>query len=39
MAERENIIKQKGVARRILSGTKVNNDEDDNESMERGIDE
>lgn len=37
MTERDDIIKQKGVARRILSGTKVNNDEDDNESMERGI--
>lgn len=37
MTERDDIIKQKGVARRILSGTKVNNDEYDNESMERGI--
>jgi len=32
-------MKQKAIARHILSGTKVNNDEDDNESMERGIDE
>ncbi len=39
IADRDDIMKQKAIARHILSGTKVNNDEDDNESMKRGIDE
>lgn len=37
MAEREDIMEQKAVAKRILSGTKVNNDDD--KSMESSVDE